>query len=54
MSPENITCLEKELKQKIQYLYQALNECMEIVDSLKKENEILTEVRNATQKICQD
>lgn len=40
MSPE-IDSLNKELTEKIQYLYKALDECMKIVKSLKQENQIL-------------
>ena len=36
-----IDSLNKELTEKIQYLYKALDECMKIVKSLKEENQVL-------------
>ena len=36
-----ISSLNKELTEKIQYLYKALDECMKIVKSLKEENQVL-------------
>lgn len=44
MSSE-INNLNKELTEKIQYLYKALDECMKIVKSLKEENQILKETQ---------
>ena len=40
-----INGLNKELTEKIQYLYKALDECMKIVKSLKEENQILKETQ---------
>lgn len=51
MSPENSVMKKpSSLKDKRKYLYSALDECVKIIDSLEKQQQVLKESKKITEK----
>ena len=52
MSPENLVKNKPtKLKEKKDYLYSALDDCVKIIDSLEKQKKIFVETQRITDKI---